>query len=191
MAEKVKIKFWQGLEASRSGITPDAGVPIWVTDTKLLYVGDGSTAGGIAVGSGGGGAGFTVGAGFPGSPTEGDGRFNTTTDKAYLYVGDAWVDVTASGGTAFTVGAGFPASPTEGDGRFNTTTERAYIYVGDAWIDVTSTGGSGSTIGHENDSSSSGDYTITSTRNMVTAGPFTVEAGDTITVPAGSTWTIV
>ena len=53
MAEEHKIIFWQGLESARSGITPAAGTPIWVTDTKKLYIGDGVTAGGIEIGSSG------------------------------------------------------------------------------------------------------------------------------------------
>ena len=31
------------------GITPDAGEPIYTTDTKLFYIGDGVTAGGILI----------------------------------------------------------------------------------------------------------------------------------------------
>lgn len=55
MANLVKIR--RGLEAARTGVTPTAGEPLWTTDTKKLYVGDGSTAGGIAVG---GSSGFTT-----------------------------------------------------------------------------------------------------------------------------------
>lgn len=50
MANQILIK--RGLEAARGGITPANGEPIWVTDTKQLYIGDGSTAGGISVGQG-------------------------------------------------------------------------------------------------------------------------------------------
>lgn len=47
MANKFQIK--RGLETNRSGQTPASGEPLWTTDGKKLYVGDGSTAGGIAV----------------------------------------------------------------------------------------------------------------------------------------------
>lgn len=50
MAEINKILFKRGLETNRSGITPAAGEPIWVTDNKKLFIGDGTTAGGIPVG---------------------------------------------------------------------------------------------------------------------------------------------
>ena len=44
-----KFQFNRGVEANRSGETPAAGEPLWTTDTKVLYIGDGSTAGGIRV----------------------------------------------------------------------------------------------------------------------------------------------
>jgi hypothetical protein len=35
------------------------------------------------------------------------------------------------------------------------------------------------------------NYTITTGRNALTAGPVTINSGVTVTVPSGSTWTIV
>ncbi len=46
----------RGTNAQRLGITPLQGELIYTTDTKALYIGDGTTAGGTSVGSGGGGA---------------------------------------------------------------------------------------------------------------------------------------
>jgi hypothetical protein len=48
-----KYQVFRGLEANRSGQTPLEGELLYTTDTKKLYVGDGSTAGGIAVDTGG------------------------------------------------------------------------------------------------------------------------------------------
>ena len=48
------LKFRRGTDSGRSAITPAEGEPIFTTDTKKLYVGDGSTAGGVEVGGGGG-----------------------------------------------------------------------------------------------------------------------------------------
>ena len=46
----------RGLDSARSGITPAEGELVYTTDTKKVYVGDGTTAGGNEVtGSGGGG----------------------------------------------------------------------------------------------------------------------------------------
>ena len=47
------IKLRRGLNADRITITPESGEPLWTTDTKLLYIGDGSTVGGNLVGGGG------------------------------------------------------------------------------------------------------------------------------------------
>jgi len=50
------LRIRRGLETDRTSITPDEGEFLYVTDTGLLYIGDGSTAGGnlVAGGSGGG-----------------------------------------------------------------------------------------------------------------------------------------
>lgn len=50
MANQILMK--RGLETNRAGVTPAAGEPLWTTDDKKLYIGDGATAGGILVGAG-------------------------------------------------------------------------------------------------------------------------------------------
>ncbi len=45
-----RIQFRRGTDASRQTIVPNAGEPIWVTDTNSLYIGDGLTTGGISAG---------------------------------------------------------------------------------------------------------------------------------------------
>lgn len=47
------LQIRRGLEADRTTITPAEGEPIYTTDTKQVYIGDGVTAGGTAVGGGG------------------------------------------------------------------------------------------------------------------------------------------
>jgi sugar lactone lactonase YvrE len=49
------LQFRRGTDSDRLTITPSAGEPIWTTDTEKLYVGDGSTAGGILATGGTGG----------------------------------------------------------------------------------------------------------------------------------------
>jgi len=46
------LKFRRGTNTGRTSITPAEGEPIYTTDTKQLYIGDGITAGGVAVGGG-------------------------------------------------------------------------------------------------------------------------------------------
>lgn len=53
------------------------------------------------------------------------------------------------------------------------------------------TGGTGNVVFYENDQTVTQDYTITSGKNAMSAGPITVNSGVTVTVPTGSTWTIV
>jgi hypothetical protein len=43
------IQFKRGTNADRTSIMPASGEPLWTTDTKNFYVGDGITAGGILI----------------------------------------------------------------------------------------------------------------------------------------------
>jgi hypothetical protein len=47
MAQKIQIR--RGVEAQRTLITPDVGEPLFTTDNKQLFVGDGTTPGGLFV----------------------------------------------------------------------------------------------------------------------------------------------
>jgi len=49
------LQIRRGTSAQRTSITPATGELIYTTDTKLVYVGDGSTAGGNIISGGGGG----------------------------------------------------------------------------------------------------------------------------------------
>ena len=57
--------------------------------------------------------------------------------------------------------------------------------------DTMPTGGTGNVVFYENDQTVTQNYTITSGKNAMSAGPITVNSGVTVTVPTGSTWTIV
>jgi hypothetical protein len=68
-------------------------------------------------------------------------------------------------------------------------------FDGTDWLQISGAGGGGATGGSgeetfwENEISIDQDYTITTNYNAMTAGPVTIVG--TITVPSGSTWTIV
>jgi hypothetical protein len=47
------LRIRRGTNADRTTITPVQGEPIYTTDTKALYIGDGTTAGGVQIGGGG------------------------------------------------------------------------------------------------------------------------------------------
>lgn len=53
------------------------------------------------------------------------------------------------------------------------------------------TGGGADAIFYENDQTVMTDYTITSGKNAMSAGPISINTGVTVTVPSGSEWTIV
>lgn len=53
------------------------------------------------------------------------------------------------------------------------------------------TGGGTDRVFYENDSVVTTAYTITSGKNAMTAGPVTINDGIAVTVPNGSTWTVV
>ena len=77
--------------------------------------------------------------------------------------------------------------------RFNTDDNTFEGYDGTAWgaVGGGATGASGNPVFYENDQNVTGDYTITTNRNAMSAGPITIDAGVTVTIPTGSVWTIV
>lgn len=251
------IQIKRGLEANRAGITPLNGELIYTTDEKLVYIGDGSTAGGNVVGSGGGAS--------TGNPTYnytvdtfiGDGSTTvyvasqsiaTTSavlitfdgvvqhiteysvsgtnitftvavpnlvDIEVLHIGSTIVDlfngdastvdftmsqsissetmiiVTISGVTQHTTAysiAGdvltFSASPGIG-------TDNIQVMHLSVKSTASATGGGSNTAFFENDTNVTTDYTITTGKNAMSAGPITVDNGVTVTVPVGSEWSIV
>ncbi len=58
MSQKIQIR--RGVEAQRTLITPDVGEPLFTTDNKKFYIGDGTTAGGVLMGPGAEGTGGYV-----------------------------------------------------------------------------------------------------------------------------------
>lgn len=56
---------------------------------------------------------------------------------------------------------------------------------------VGATGGGTDRIFYENDITITSDYTITTNKNAMTAGPITINSGVTVTIPNNSVWTIV
>jgi hypothetical protein len=86
-----------------------------------------------------------------------------------------------------------PASPTSGMIRFNTTLSQFEGYNGTAWSAVGggATGGGADMVFLENGQTITTNYTLTTSKNAVSAGPVTVNAGITVTVPSGASWVIV
>mgnify|MGYP003321078218 CR=1 FL=1 len=77
--------------------------------------------------------------------------------------------------------------------RFNSTVSQFEGYNGTSWASVGggATGGGADQWAVEHDNTITTSYTITSNKNVISAGPLTVNAGVTVTVPSGSNWVIV
>jgi hypothetical protein len=136
-------------------------------------------------------------------PITGSLRYNSETAHFEGYNGSAWVealDINAVIKTSQTGSAGLPygttaqrdVAPPIGSIRYNTTTGRPEIYSGTLWIAIAGAGGGdGDFFVFENDIQVDVDYTLTEGKNGMSAGPITIAPGVTVTVPVGSTYTIV
>jgi hypothetical protein len=88
-----------------------------------------------------------------------------------------------------------PGTPIKGDLRFNDTAAEFEGYNGTAWGAIGGGGGAegsgANAVFYENDQEVTGNYTITTNKNALSAGPITINPGVTVTIPTGSVWTIV
>ena len=77
--------------------------------------------------------------------------------------------------------------------RFNTSLTQFEGYNGTDWgtIGGGATGGGSDAVFLETDNTVTTDYTLTTNKNAVTAGPITINSGVTVTVPSGQSWVIV
>jgi hypothetical protein len=77
--------------------------------------------------------------------------------------------------------------------RFNSTTVGFEGYNGSVWASVGggATGGSTDQIFYLNGQTVTTSYSIPSGQNAGTFGPISVDSGATVTIPSGSTWSIV
>jgi hypothetical protein len=129
-----------------------------------------------------------------------DEKLSTTT-AASTYLAKAGgtitgnVDNTATGYFDLPSGttAQRPGSPNAGWARFNTDTVQFEGYTGALWSSIGggARGGGSDAVFFENDSVVTTNYTLTTNKNAVTAGPVTVNSGVTVTIPSGSSWVVV
>lgn len=86
-----------------------------------------------------------------------------------------------------------PGTPVNGMIRYNTTLNQFEGYKASAWgaIGGGATGGSSDDIFYENGQTVTTNYTLSTGKNAMSAGPITINSGVTVTVPSGQSWTIV
>jgi hypothetical protein len=84
-------------------------------------------------------------------------------------------------------------TPAAGYFRFNSTLGKFEGYNGSAWGSVGggATGGGSDEWAVEHSNTITQSYTISSGKNVISAGPMTINSGVTVTVPSGSAWSIV
>lgn len=86
-----------------------------------------------------------------------------------------------------------PTTPSYGEFRFNSTLTQAEWWNGIGWVNMGggATGAPGNAVFVENDITVTGNYTITTNKNAMSAGPITINDGVTVTIPDGSNWVII
>jgi len=86
-----------------------------------------------------------------------------------------------------------PVTPLTGNVRFNTSIIQFEGYNGTAWgtIGGGAKGGGPDQVFFENDQTVTTNYTLTSGKNAVSAGPVTINSGITVTIPSGTNWVVV
>lgn len=112
---------------------------------------------------------------------------DTTFSGNVLLSGTGYIDLPA--GTT----AERPGSPNNGMIRYNTTLSTFEGYKAGSWgaIGGGATGGGSDDVFYENGQTVTTNYTLTTGKNAVTAGPCTINSGVTVTIPSGQSWVIV
>jgi hypothetical protein len=77
--------------------------------------------------------------------------------------------------------------------RFNTDNQQFEGYNGTSWgsIGGGATGGGGDEVFVENGVTVTTNYTLTTSKNAMSVGPITINAGITVTVPSGQRWVVL
>lgn len=156
------------------------------------------------------GAGFTARFATPGpigNTAESTGKFTSLEATGNTILGDAVGDqVTFNAGTAvvpnnlifsgtgtITTPSGTtaqrPGSPGEGMLRYNSELDEFEGYANSAWGSIGGGASAGGAI-YENTQTITANYTMTTGTNGHSVGPITVNAGVTVTIPAGSSWLV-
>lgn len=105
-------------------------------------------------------------------------------------------DATFNATTSIKVPVGTTAqrpTPAQGQFRFNSSLNQFEGYDGTKWGTVGggATGGGTDQVFYENGQTVTTNYTVTASRNAMSAGPITISSGVTVTIPSGARWVIV
>ena len=165
------------------------------TGTTLIASGNASTPSLAIIGDTNTGL-YSPGADQLAISTSGTGRlFVDSSGRLGIGTGSPAVTLDVSATDAIRVAAGTTAErPTGAAGmiRYNSTLGQFEGY-GVAWgtIGGGAKGAGSDQVFFENDQSVTTSYTLTTSKNAVTAGPITINSGVVVTIPSGSTWVVV
>ena len=120
-----------------------------------------------------------------------DGKLFIKTDQS----GTESIAEIGAGGSTITIASTPPGSPDVGDIYWDDVDGSAYIYYDDGstqqWVPLSASASAATSVILENQQEISDDYTILANFNGLSAGPVSVAATKTVTVPANATWAIV
>lgn len=113
---------------------------------------------------------------------------NTTTTT-----GTERMRITSTGNILIgtTVDDGVNKLQTSGNAKISGNLEVTGLITANGSSGIGAVGGGTDSVFYENDQSVTTNYTITSGKNAMSAGPITINTGVTVTVPEGSTWSII
>lgn len=179
--------------AGTTGLTPSTGTTGAVTLAGTLAVANGGTGTSTAFT-----AGSVVFSGASGVYAQDNANFFWDDANNRLGIGTATpaVSLAVSATDSILIPVGTTAQrPTGATGylRFNSTTSLFEGYNGTAWgsIGGGATGGGTDQIFYLNGQTVNTSYSIPSGQNAGTFGPVTIAGGAIVTVPSGSTWSVV
>jgi len=121
-----------------------------------------------------------------------DGKLFIKTDQS----GTESIAEIGAGGSTITIASTPPGSPNVGDIYWDDVDGSAYIYYDDTntqqWVSLSASSGAAATsVILENERDISDNYTISANYNGLSAGPVSVAANKTVTVPANAIWAII
>lgn len=123
------------------------------------------------------------------------GEAATSAANAAAVLANAVQRTSATGSALIPTGttAQRDASPAYGAQRANSTINQQEWWNGTAWVPMGggATGAPGNSVFFENDKTVTANYTITTGKNAISGGPITIADGVSVTIPTGSTWSIV
>lgn len=145
------LQFRRGDDADRTSITPLSGEPLWIEDTQELYIGDGSTAGGVLITGGGGGGGAPTNATYITQTSNG----TLTNEQALASLATGILkNTTTTGVLSIAVGADLPShthtlADITDDGTMAAQNANNVAITGGSLTDVTVTTGTYSSRANE------------------------------------------